>query len=78
VVAGRVADELGIRLDAGKRVADLVHTVFLTGVLEEVLFPAPRDFSQDKVSVGHIAVSDVRICSATLPCSNSAICRASP
>ncbi len=35
-----------------------------------------RDFSQDKMSAGHAAVSDVRICSATLPCPDSVICRA--
>src|ERR1019366_7508445 len=38
---GLVAGELGVRLDAGQVVADLVYAVVLAGVLEEVLFPPP-------------------------------------
>jgi hypothetical protein len=41
VVAGGVADQLGVRLDAGQVVADLVYAVVLAGVLEKVLFPPP-------------------------------------
>src|SRR5258708_2977600 len=40
-LAGRVADDLGVRLDAGEVVADLVYPVVLAGVLQEVLLPPP-------------------------------------
>ena len=39
-VAGGVADQLGVHLDAGGVVADLVYSVVVAGVLEEVLLPA--------------------------------------
>src|ERR1039457_2443009 len=41
LVAGRVADQLRVLLDAGQVVADLAGPVVLAGVLEEVLFPPP-------------------------------------
>ena len=41
LLAGRVADRLGVLLDGGEVVADLVYPVVLAGVLEEVLFPPP-------------------------------------
>ena len=41
LLAGRVINDLGVRLDAGDVVADLVYPVVLRGVLEEVLLPPP-------------------------------------
>ena len=40
-LAGRVIHDLGVRLDAGEVVADLVDPVVLAGVLQEVLLPPP-------------------------------------
>ena len=37
-----------------------------------------RDFSQARMSAGQDPKSEVRICKATLPCSNRVICRALP
>ena len=37
-----LSDDLGVCLDAGEVVADLVDPVVLAGVLEEVLLPPPR------------------------------------
>ena len=49
--------ELGVRLDAGEVVADLVDAVVLAGVLEEVLFPPPgfqpgQDVRRARLEVG--------------------------
>src|SRR5208283_1110011 len=40
-LAGRVLGDLGVRLDGGGVVADLVYAVVLAGVLVEVLRPPP-------------------------------------
>ena len=41
LLAGRVIDDLGVGLDTGDVVADLVDPVVLAGVFEEVLLPPP-------------------------------------
>ena len=57
LLAVRVADDLGVRLDAGDVVADLVDPVVLAGVLEEVLLPPPglqpgQDLRRARLEVG--------------------------
>ena len=56
-LAGRVIHDLGVRLDAGEVVADLVDPVVLAGVLQEVLLPPPglqpgQDVRRARLKVG--------------------------